>query len=169
MFYLPWDCKLKRTDLEKFSWRIDWQWRHNMQVDWCWGRTWGSSQQRSWRCVFKSLSLLNVMKAVGPDNIPNKVFKDFPHKLAPVIQNISSQSFKEGYIPLLLKSSIVTPAPKATPPRQNIGRSLPHMAHVYTGKSHAGIHVQSCNKILRVETTWQQMLFYSCYKLFMRQ
>ena len=35
--------------------------------------------------VFRSLLLLNVAKAVGPNNIPNKLLKDFVHKLAPVI------------------------------------------------------------------------------------
>ena len=53
-----------------------------------------------------------MAKAVGPDNIPNKILKD----LDPIIQDIYNQSLKEGYIPSLLKSSIVTPIPKVTPP-----------------------------------------------------
>ncbi|PFX34405.1 hypothetical protein AWC38_SpisGene670 [Stylophora pistillata] len=61
---------------------------------------------------FQSLSSLNVAKAVGRDNIPYKLLEDFAHELAPVIQNIYNQSLKEGYIPSLLKSSIVTPIPK---------------------------------------------------------
>ena len=68
--------------------------------------------------VFRSLLSLNVTKAVGPDNIPNKLLKDFAHKLAPVIRNIYNQSLKEGYIPSLLKSSIITPIPKVNPPRE---------------------------------------------------
>ena len=59
---------------------------------------------------------LNVAKAVGPDNIPNKLFKDFAHELAPVIRNIYNQSLRERYIPSLLKSAIVTPIPKVNPP-----------------------------------------------------
>ena len=66
--------------------------------------------------VYRSLSSLQVAKAVGPDNIPNKILKDFAPELAPVIQDIYNQSLKEGYIPSLLKSSIVTPIPKVTPP-----------------------------------------------------
>ena len=68
--------------------------------------------------VFRSLSSLIVAKAVGPENIPNKLLKDFAHKLAPVIRNIYNQSLKEGYIPSLLKSSIITPIPKVNPPRE---------------------------------------------------
>ena len=32
--------------------------------------------------VFRSLTF-NVAKAVGPDNIPNKLFKNFVHELVP--------------------------------------------------------------------------------------
>lgn len=58
--------------------------------------------------MFRSFSSLNVGKAVGPDNIPNKLLKDFAHELVAIIRNIYNQSLKEGYIPSLLKSSIVT-------------------------------------------------------------
>ena len=83
--------------------------------------------------VFRSLSSLNVAKAVGPDNIPNKLFKDFAHELAPVIRNIYNQSLRERYIPSLLKSSNRHPNPEGKPT---------NIAHVYAGKSHGGIHVQ---------------------------
>ena len=53
--------------------------------------------------VFRSLSSLNIAKAEGPDNIPNKLLKDFAHELAPIIRNAYNQSLKEGYIPSLLK------------------------------------------------------------------
>ena len=53
--------------------------------------------------VFRSLSSLNIAKAEGPDNIPNKLLKDFAHELAPIIRNVYNQSLKEGYIPSLLK------------------------------------------------------------------
>ena len=68
--------------------------------------------------VFRSLSSLNVAKAVGPDNITNELLKDFVHESAPVIWNIYNQSLREGYIPSLLKSPIVTPIPKVNPPRE---------------------------------------------------
>ena len=67
--------------------------------------------------VYRSLSSLQVSKAVGPDNIPNKLLKDFAQELAPVIRDIYNQSLREGYIPSLLKSSIATPITKVTPPR----------------------------------------------------
>ena len=50
-------------------------------------------------------------------NIPNKLLKDFAHELAPAIQDIYNQSLKDGFIPSLLKSSIITPIPKVTPPQ----------------------------------------------------
>ena len=66
--------------------------------------------------VYSSLSSLQVSKAVGPDNIPNRLLKEFAPELAPIIRDIYNQSLREGYIPTLLKSSIVTPIPKVTPP-----------------------------------------------------
>ena len=66
--------------------------------------------------VYSSLSSFEVSKAVGPDNIPNRPLKEFAPELAPIIRDIYNQSLREGYIPTLLKSSIVTPIHKATPP-----------------------------------------------------
>jgi hypothetical protein len=37
------------------------------------------------REVYHALSSINISKAVGPDNIPNKLLKDFAFELAPVI------------------------------------------------------------------------------------
>ena len=68
--------------------------------------------------VYRSLSTLNIVKAVGPDKIPNKLPKDFALELAPVIQDIYNQTLEEGHIPTLLKSLVVTPIPKVTPPRE---------------------------------------------------
>ena len=55
--------------------------------------------------------MLKVAKAI------NKVFKDFAPELAPVIKNIYNRSMKEGYVPELLKCSIVNPVPKVSPPQ----------------------------------------------------
>ena len=66
--------------------------------------------------VLRSLSSIKISKTVGPDNIPNKILKDFVPELTPIIRDIYNQSLKEGYIPSLLRSSIVTPVPKACPP-----------------------------------------------------
>ena len=66
--------------------------------------------------IYNSLSSLQVSKAVGPDSIPNRLLKEFAPELAPSIRDIYNQSLREGDIPTLLKSSIVTPIPKVTPP-----------------------------------------------------
>ena len=68
--------------------------------------------------VYHELSSINIGKAVGPDNIPNKLLRDFAFELAPVAQDIYNQSLKDGNIPLPLKSSIVNPIPKVTPPKK---------------------------------------------------
>ena len=93
--------------------------------------------------VFRSLSSLNVAKAVGPDNIPNKQLKDFAHKLAPVIRN--NQSLKEGYIPSLLKSFIVTPILKVNPPREIKSDLQPIALTCTLAKVKEGF---TCNKLL---------------------
>ena len=66
----------------------------------------------------RSLSSLQVSKAVGPaGNIPKRLFKNFEPELALIIRDIYKQSLREGYIPSLIKSSIVSPLPKVIPPR----------------------------------------------------
>ena len=67
------------------------------------------------REVFKALASLQTSKAIGPDNIPNRILKEFALELAPVICNIYNQSMKEANIPSPLKSSIVIPVPKISP------------------------------------------------------
>jgi hypothetical protein len=62
--------------------------------------------------VFKALASLQISKAIGPDNIPNRILKDFAPELAPVIRNIYNQSMKEANIPSPLKLSIVIPVSK---------------------------------------------------------
>jgi len=66
--------------------------------------------------AYKSLSSLQTSKAVGPDNIPNRLLKEFALELALLVCDIYNQSLREGYIPALLKSSIVTPIPKVSSP-----------------------------------------------------
>ena len=67
--------------------------------------------------VYRSLSSLQVSKSVGPDELPNRVRKEFALELSSVIQDIYNQSIREGYIPHLLKSSIISSIPKVTPPQ----------------------------------------------------
>ena len=69
--------------------------------------------------AYKSLSSLQTSKAVGSDNIPNRLLKEFALELdppPPLVCDIYNQSLREGYIPALLKSSIVTPIPKSVSP-----------------------------------------------------
>ena len=40
--------------------------------------------------VYQSLLSIDTTKAIGPDDIPNKLFKDFSFELAPVIKDISN-------------------------------------------------------------------------------
>jgi hypothetical protein len=70
-----------------------------------------------------SLSSIKTTKAVGPDNIPNRLLKDFANELTPVIMDIYNQSLRESYIPPILKSSIVNPIPKISIPK-DIGSDL---------------------------------------------
>ena len=68
--------------------------------------------------TYRSLSSLQVSKAEGPaGNIPKRLFKNCEPELAPIIRGIYKQSLREGYIPSLIKSSIVSPLPKVIPPR----------------------------------------------------
>ena len=57
--------------------------------------------------AYKSLSSLQTSKAVGPDNKPNRILKDFALELAPLVCGIYSQSLREGYIPALLKFDLI--------------------------------------------------------------
>ena len=52
--------------------------------------------------VHQSLSSIDITKAVGLDNIPNKLIKDSSLRLATVIKDIYNQSVKEAYMYQLL-------------------------------------------------------------------
>ena len=57
-------------------------------------------------------------KAIGPDATPNRVLKDLAPE--PLIMDIYNCSFCEGYVPDLLKRSIINPIPKVSPPQFNL-------------------------------------------------
>ena len=67
--------------------------------------------------VSSDLLMLPIQKAVGPDGISNKLLKEFAPELAPLIQDIYNQSLREGFLPDILKQSIITPVPKVCPPQ----------------------------------------------------
>ena len=60
---------------------------------------------------------IKVCKSVGPDNIPNKVLKEFAPALAIVIQDIYNQSLIESHIPhAVVKMFYHFPYTKRAPP-----------------------------------------------------
>ena len=59
---------------------------------------------------------IKVNKAIGPDNIPPWVLKDFSHLLAAPVAAIFNSSLREGVLPKLWKSATVIPLPKKHPP-----------------------------------------------------
>ena len=67
--------------------------------------------------IEKSLCDIKTKKAAGPDRIPSVVLKLFAFELAPVVADLYNATFREGFIPPLLKSAIVHPLPKVTPPK----------------------------------------------------
>ncbi len=107
------------------------------------------------REVFKALASLQTSKAIGPDNIPNRNLKEFALELAPVICNIYNQSMKEANIPSPLKSSIVIPVPKISPP-QTIENDLRPISLTSTmAKVMEGF---TCTRLLTRNTCMQQPL-----------
>ena len=67
--------------------------------------------------AYKALRDIKTKKAAGPDGIPSVVLKLFAFELAPVVTDLYNPMLREGFIPPLLKSAIVHPLPKLTPPK----------------------------------------------------
>ena len=59
--------------------------------------------------AYKSLCRVKIVKASGPNRIPNIVLKTFAFELAPVTADIYKTSLCEGYLPPSLKSAAVIP------------------------------------------------------------
>ena len=51
--------------------------------------------------------------------IPNRVLKEFAPELAQLIMDIYNCSLRGGYVPDLLKRSIINHLPKVSPPQEN--------------------------------------------------
>ena len=49
--------------------------------------------------IVKLLNSLDVSKATGPDNIPNRILKLAAEQLAPILHFIFKQSYEQGYLP----------------------------------------------------------------------
>ena len=53
--------------------------------------------------------------APGPDGLPNWMWRDFSHLLAPVITKLFNRSLQEQFVPCHWKLANVTPIPKESP------------------------------------------------------
>jgi hypothetical protein len=56
-----------------------------------------------------------VFKSSGPDNIPNRIIKDFAYELAEPVCHIFNTSLSTGEFPNIWKDALITPIPKAYP------------------------------------------------------
>ncbi len=65
--------------------------------------------------VCKKLSEMNVFKSVGPDGIPNRIWKTFAPELSLPITEIFNASFSACTFPTIWKDSFISPIPKVTP------------------------------------------------------
>ena len=63
-----------------------------------------------------ALSKIKVNKAMGPDNIPPWILKEFSQQLATPITAVFNSSLREGILPRLWKSATIIPIPKTHPP-----------------------------------------------------
>ena len=68
--------------------------------------------------VFEVQSQLTKLRRKGsaPGDIPYWIYRNFSFCLAPAITFLFNWSLKEGFVPLCLKSAIVTPIPKCSKP-----------------------------------------------------
>lgn len=66
--------------------------------------------------VYDKLSKIKSNKAPGPDQVPQRVLKDFACELSGPVCNILNTSFHEGITPPQWKEAIVIPVPKTQPP-----------------------------------------------------
>jgi hypothetical protein len=67
--------------------------------------------------AYRTLKEVKCHKLVGPDEIPNRILRDFAFELSPVVSDIYNSTLRQRKIPELLKSSIVSPIPKCMPPK----------------------------------------------------
>ena len=67
-----------------------------------------------WSTYLKLISF-NPSKAPGPDNIPNRIFRDFAHILAYPVPVLLNSSFQDQKLPDMWKLANVTPVPKNKP------------------------------------------------------
>jgi hypothetical protein len=54
--------------------------------------------------AYRALKEVKCHKSVGPDEIPNRILRDFAFELSPVVSDIYNSTFRQGKISELLKS-----------------------------------------------------------------
>ena len=64
-----------------------------------------------------ALRKVKVDKAMGPDNVPAWILRDFAHILAGPLTAIFNSSLREGVLPSLWKTATIIPIPKKHPPK----------------------------------------------------
>ena len=73
-----------------------------------------------------------VHKAMGPDNIPNWIIKDFSYIIASPIAAIYNSSVRQSYVPPSWKQTEILPIPKV-PQVTSLAKHLrPHRSHPST-------------------------------------
>lgn len=73
--------------------------------------------------VFSDLSKLATNKAMGPDEISNRLLIEFAPEFASIIKDTYNQSLKDGFTTDPVKKSIIAPVAKVSPPA-NIKNNL---------------------------------------------
>ena len=68
------------------------------------------------RIAYNAVHCIKLKKSAGPDPVPNLVWKEYAFELSPVVSDLYS-SLTVGYIPDILKESLVHPVPKCSPPK----------------------------------------------------
>jgi hypothetical protein len=94
-----------------------------------------SLQSPTFETVYKFLSEIDEKKAVGLDNIPNKLLKMAAQVVAPSLTGIFSASIRTGIFPNEWKASRVTPifksGPKSNPSNCRPISIIPAIAKIF--------------------------------------
>ena len=80
----------------------------------------------------QKLSKLCVHKAMGPDNIPNWILKDFSYILAAAIAATYNSSVRQRYVPPSWKQAEILPIPKSLTGDITGQTPRPHRSHPST-------------------------------------
>ena len=104
------------------------------------------------RIAYNALRCMKLKKSAGPDSFLNLVWKAFAFELSPVVCNLYNSLLTVGYVPDLLKESLVHPLLKRSPPKSNTDDLRPitltsQSAKVLEGFSLDSLFQQTVNKL----------------------